>query len=101
MIGSRDALRRAVIDVLGTRALSTLELVRELRARSVDADRERVERMLADDTSFTEVEAGVAHVPTVLEGTAWTVWVDADDARQGFVRTRPHLDAMAWWLLED
>src|SRR5215207_922881 len=101
MAGSRDALPRAVVDALGTRALPTYEILRELRARSADVDRERVERMLADDTSFTEVEAGVAHVPTVLEGTAWTVWVDADDARQGFVRTHPHLDAMAWWLLED
>jgi hypothetical protein len=96
----RDALLRAVLEVVAGRPMTREALVEELRGRRGSVDRDRVDRLLQDDTAFAEVEAGVVHVPSLLEGTAWTVWVDAADARQGFVRTRPHLEVMTWWLID-
>ncbi len=96
-----DALRRAVADLVATRPMTRDELVAELLGRDTSVDRHRLDRLLQDDTAFSEVEAGVVDVASLLEGTTWSVWVDADDARDGFVRTRPHLEAMTWWLIGD
>ena len=51
------------------------------------------------DTTFAEVDEGVFHVPTTMEGTSWTVWVDGDEAQHGFVRTHPYLSPLGWWLI--
>src|SRR5216683_1391294 len=49
--------------------------------------------------AVAEVEDGLVHVPSLLEGTSWTAWVDAEDAEDGFVRVAHHLSPMAWWLV--
>jgi hypothetical protein len=76
-------------------------IVEVLHARDASVDRERVDKLLQDDTTFAEVAGGVVHMPSMLEGTAWTVWVDAGDAGDNFVRAEPHLGVMTWWLLGD
>jgi hypothetical protein len=43
----------------------------------------------------------VAFVPALLDGTAWTVWIDPDDGADGFVRMHPGLSALGWWLIDD
>ena len=63
--------------------------------------RDELDRLLQLDTTFTEVSDGVVFVPALLEGTTWTVWIDPDDGAEGFVRTRPGLTAMGWWLIGD
>lgn len=100
---SDEQLRRAIADLLGTTTQPRDAIVEALRQGSVDVDatRERVDRLLQFDTSFAEVADGVLHVPSVLDGTSWKVWVDADDARDGFVRTHPHLTPLGWWLIGD
>lgn len=62
---------------------------------------ERLGRLLQFETSFTQLTGGVACVPRLLEGTRWTAWIDADDAAQGFVRTKLHLEPLSWWLVGD
>ena len=106
---SRDdqELRQAVAGVLGTEARSRDSIVDELAQAGIElgvgpaTGRKQLGRLLQDDTTFAEVSAGLFHVPTLLEGTAWTVSVDAGDARHGFVRTEPYLCPLSWWLVGD
>ncbi len=63
--------------------------------------RDELDRLLQRDTTFTEVSGGLVFVPALVEGTAWTVWVDPDDAADGFVRMNPGLSALSWWLIGD
>lgn len=98
-------LRRAIADVIGTDALPREVVVHRLVQGGVDLGAEsdraqhRLDRLLQDDPSFSEVSAGLIHVPSMLEGTSWTVHVDPDDAAKGFVRTHPHLTPLGWWLI--
>jgi hypothetical protein len=39
--------------------------------------------------------------PALLEGTRWTVAVDAENAREDFVRLDVDLAILTWWLLAD
>jgi SEC-C motif len=100
-------LRQAVVGVLGTEARSRDTIVDELAQRGIElgagpaTGRKQLDRLLQFDTTFSEVAAGVIHVPSVLEGTSWTVSVDAGDARDGFVRTQPFLTPLSWWLVGD
>ena len=86
-------LRDSVIDALGGDAVP----VDGLRARlgapwdRPRGGRDELDRLLQLDTSFTEVSDGFVFVPALLEGTAWTVWVDSDDGADGFVRMHPAL----------
>jgi hypothetical protein len=52
-------------------------------------------------TSFGHVGERFVFVPALVDGTSWTVWVDADDAAQGFVRVHPSLTPLGWWLIDD
>ncbi|MGE0139700.1 MAG: YecA family protein, partial [Ilumatobacteraceae bacterium] len=99
---SPDAVRAAIVELLGTGARPRDEIVDALREadrsdRSID---ERVARLLQRDTTFSEVADGVVYVPALLEGTTWTVHVDAADAAEGFVRSHLHLAPLSWWLIE-
>src|SRR5689334_4028799 len=98
-----DVLRRTAAEVLSTGPLAREELVDALLSRDVDLgpDRRRVDRLLQTDTTFGEVYDGVIHLPSLLEGTSWTVWVEADDAGHGLVRMHPYLSPMGWWLIGD
>ncbi len=98
-----DVLRRTAAEVLSTGPLAREQLVDALLSRDVDLgpDRRRVSRLLQTDTTFGEVDDGVIHLPSLLEGTTWTVWVDADDAAEGLVRMHPYLSPMGWWLIGD
>ncbi|MEO6469940.1 MAG: hypothetical protein ABIP21_12645, partial [Acidimicrobiia bacterium] len=96
--------REMVIDLLGTSAMDRATIAQELIARGVvDGDAKQVEhdlmRSLQDDTAFTDVADGVMYLPAVVDGTVWTVWIDAGDAAEGFVREHPHLAALSWWLI--
>ena len=96
-------LRDLVIDVLGEDAVP----VDGLRSRLGEpwdrprGRRDELDRLLQLDTSFTEVSDGFVFVPALVEGTAWTVWVDSDDGADGFVRMHPALSALGWWLIGD
>ncbi len=98
------SLRQAVADVVGIEALSREAIADALVERGVLSSgdgRDRLDRFLQLDTTFGEVTSGVICVPKLLEGTAWTVWVDPDDAAHDFVRTHPHLTPLGWWLIGD
>jgi hypothetical protein len=109
IVSRRDeALRRTVADVVGAEAMSRDAIVKELvhRGSELGGDSavgvaERLRRLLQTDTSFAEVLNGVIHVPSVLDGTSWTVWVDAEEASDGLVRMHPYLTPMSWWLIRD
>ena len=97
-----DELRARVVAVLGVGAMPETELRAALGQEWAPSEhRDGLDRVLAMDTEFGEVSAGFVHVPTVCEGTTWTVWVDADDAAAGFVRVHPSLSPLAWWLVGD
>src|SRR4051812_27869248 len=98
MAVSEGELRRAVADIVGTGAVSREAIEAEVRARDLPTGH-RLNRVFQDDATLAEVEAGYVHVPSLLEGTSWTVWVDADDAKDDFVRVTPYLSPMAWWLV--
>lgn len=101
-----DALRSAIIDVLGTSASTPTEIARQLVDGGVvpgpaaSAER-RARGLFQRDTSFAEVSGGVMYVPAVMDGTVWTVWVDPDDAAEDFVRMLPQLSPLIWWMIEE
>lgn len=91
-----------MIAALGGGALS-LAVLRERLAAPWDrpVGRDDLDRLLQLDTSFTEVTDGFVFVPALVEGSAWTVWVDPEDGAEGFVRMHPELSALGWWLIGD
>ena len=79
-------------------------IVTELIARGAltgppETARKTIDAALLLDTSFSDGADGVVYLPALLEGTSWTVWIDAIDARDGFVRADPHLGPLSWWLI--
>jgi hypothetical protein len=99
---TKNALRDTVIATLGEDVLTMAELRSRLGAPwDRPVGRDDLDRLLQRDASFTEVSDGFVFVPTLVEGTAWTVRVDADDGADGFVRMQPDLSALGWWLIED
>ena len=104
MRGDQD-LREAMIGVLDAAAMDKETIARAIvdrdpTAASPESVRHRMDRELQFDPRFAEVADGVVFVPALLEGTTWTAWVDADDAKEGFVRTHPQLSPLGWWLVE-
>ena len=100
---SDDNLRDSVIDALGEDAVP-VDVLRSRLGAPWDrprGGRDELDRLLQLDTSFTEVSDGFVFVPALVEGTAWTVWVDSDDGADGFVRMHPALSALGWWLIGD
>jgi hypothetical protein len=103
--GDQDLLEE-MIGLLGVAAMEKDAIARAIVERDPAADsmaavRHRIDRELQVDPRFSEVADGVVFVPALVEGTTWTVWVDADDAKDGFVRTHPQLSPLAWWLVEE
>src|SRR5918995_6430580 len=95
-------LRDTVIEMLGGEVLSISELRSRLGAPwNRPVGRDDLDRLLQRDTSFTEVSGGFVFVPALVEGTAWTVRVDAGDGAEGFVRMHPDLSPLGWWLIGD
>ncbi len=96
-------LRDSVIGALGGDAVP-VDVLRSRLGAPWDrprGGRDELDRLLQLDTSFTEVSDGFVFVPALVEGTAWTVWVDSDDGADGFVRMHPALSALGWWLIGD
>ncbi len=58
-----------------------------------------LDRLLQFDTAFSDLSGGLVYLPSFLEGTAWTVWVDPDEGAEGFVRMYPALAAIGWCLV--
>ena len=101
-----DSLRISTIALLGTDVLEQDEIARVLIEQGVlggrpAAVRQELDRLVRTDPVFAEVTGGVMFTPAVLEGTAWTAWVDETDAAEGFVRVHRHLSVMSWWLVAD
>ena len=101
---SRSELRAAVVDRLGQRALTREELVAALADESAFGSATALEHQVGEllqwSTSFGEVGGRVVYTPALVDGTAWTVRVDAGDAAEGFLRTHPSLTPLVWWLIE-
>jgi hypothetical protein len=98
----RTALADRAVLALGSDALTWEELAARLAIDGGPAcTADEVHRDLRDDPCIDEVGDRVVHVPKLFEGTTWTVWVDADEAGEGFLRTTRQLDPMAWWLTGD
>ena len=100
--GAGDSkLRNQVIAALNGEALSLADLrVRMGKPWQQPLGRDDLDRLLQVDTSFTHVSQGIAYLPALLEGTAWTVWVDPDDGADEFVRLHPYLSPLGWWLIQ-
>ena len=99
---TKNTLRDTVIATLGEDVLTLAELRSRLGAPwDRPVGRDDLDRLLQRDTSFTEVSDGFVFVPALVEGTAWTVRVDADDGAEGFVRMHPDLSPLGWWLIDD
>jgi SEC-C motif len=98
---SSDELKQAMIDALAGRPLSRDELIESMTASSGRGVADDVSRLLQFDTTFGELSSGIVYTPSLLEGTTWTVPIDGDDARDGFVRIHPNLTHLGWWLIND
>jgi hypothetical protein len=97
-------LRESVIATLGGDAMTLAALRARLGPpwdRPAGGDGDDLDRLLQRDTAFTMLTDGIVFVPTLLEGTAWTVRIDPDDGAEGFVRMNPELSALGWWLIGD
>jgi SEC-C motif len=99
---TNNPLRDAVIATLGEDVLT----LGELRSRlgppwDQVVGRDDLDRLLQRDSTFTEVSSGVVFVPALVEGTVWTVRIDAGDGSEGFVRMHPDLSPLGWWLIGD
>lgn len=99
-----DLFRDAIVRLLGASPKSPDDLVAALVGAdpslgSVSSVRRRVDRALQFDTSLAVLTDGVVHVPTLVDATTWTVWIDGGDAAEGFVRMHPHLAVLGWWLI--
>ncbi len=100
-----DPFRDLVIELLGHEPITEGELSDRLLA---DPDYEgsagdvsnRLARLLQLDTSIVPTSAGLVHIPTLVDGTRWTVRVDSDDLEQGFLRIKPDLAVLSWWLVD-
>jgi hypothetical protein len=93
-----EELKRAVIDALAPGPLSRDELIDSIADPSRPGVADRIARLLQVDTSFAELSGGIVYTPNLLDETVWTVSIDGDDAREGFVRTHPQLSHLGWWL---
>ena len=62
---------------------------------------DRVARATQHDPRFPAVTDGVVFLPALLEGTRWTVDVDAEHALEDFVRLDVDLAFLTWWLISD
>ena len=101
---SKGQLREAMAEQLGSRGLTHDELVAALvadgRFGSAGVVERQVDEVLQRATSFGDVGDRLVSIPALLDGTSWTVKVDADDAAKGFVRVNPSLAPMGWWLID-
>ncbi len=101
-VSDLDELKSAVIDVLGTAVLDPEALQRSLAERGrLPADPDALRDVILSHPTFVTVADGLFHLPALLEGTTWTVWVDPDDADDDIVRVEPHLSPLAWWFVEE
>src|SRR5690349_23027173 len=98
MAVSERALQRAVVDIVGAGPVTREVIETELRARGLRAG-EGLRMLLQSDARFAATEHGYVHVPTLFEGTTWTVWVGADEASDDFIRLGPELDPLSWWFV--
>ena len=48
--------------------------------RPEETGRTWLDELLQRDTTFAVVRDGIVHVPSLVEGTTWTVFVEPDDA---------------------
>ena len=97
-----DEIQIALAQQLGAGVLSEEEAAAGLVDKGVDLGNDRIDRLqraIQFDGSFTVVTRGLAWVPAFLDGTRWSVFVDADDAAEDFVRTSPNLGPLIWWLM--
>src|SRR5215207_9889735 len=77
---TENGLRDTVIATLGGHVLTLAELRSRLGAPwNRPVGRDDLDRLLQRDTSITEVSDGLVFVPALVEGTAWTVRIDAGD----------------------
>ncbi len=96
----RDAAAALFADSPAPRRLE--QLADDLVARGLDLGgepEERVQLAFRLDPRFAEVADGMVFVPALVEGTRWTVSVDADHAGEGFVRLDVDLPVLTWWLV--
>ncbi|MDX2380570.1 MAG: SEC-C domain-containing protein, partial [Acidimicrobiia bacterium] len=80
------------------------DIADELVAAGLDlgADpEERLQRATQRDARFSQVGDGMVFIPALLEGTCWTIAVDAENAREDLVRLDVDLAILTWWLIAD
>src|SRR5690242_6646135 len=98
MAVSERALQRAVADIVGAGPMTLEAIEAELRARDLPGGH-ALRALLQRDARFAPVGEGFVYVPTLFEGTTWTVWVDADEASDDFLPLGPELNPLSWWFV--
>lgn len=95
-----DDVRAALAEVIGGGAIPRAELDDRLADAGYRIPTSDVDRQLQFDTHFVELRDGVAHLPSLTEGVAFALWVDAETAAEGFVLMYPALEAIGWWIVD-
>lgn len=102
---SLHTIRRKAAELLGIRALPLADLVDRLVSDGVVLGRtpaERVAEALELDPRFVQIaDERWSHVPTLIDGTTWSVAVDAATASSELVPCTPDLELLSWWAIEE
>ena len=102
VIATDDEIQIELAHLLGSGVLSEEEAAAGLADNGIDLGSDPIDRLngaIQFDGSFTVVPGGIAWIPAFLDGTRWSVFVDADDAAEDFVRTTPALEPLIWWMI--
>ncbi|MDB9845564.1 hypothetical protein OAC41_02200 [Acidimicrobiales bacterium] len=94
-----DDVRAALAEVIGSGAIPRAELEDRLSDAGYRIRTRDVDHQLQFDTHFVELRDGVAHIPSLTDGVAFSLWVDAETAAEGFVLMYPALEAIGWWIV--
>ncbi len=117
-----NAIRQLLTELLADGPLPEDRLVADVTAGLAERGERpapgKVLQRLRFLSDLVEVEGGTTLIPLLLDGTSWTVFVDADDAagatgdgtdsdgvphgiEGGWIRTSTYLPPMSWWLVSN
>ncbi|MDY7103705.1 MAG: SEC-C metal-binding domain-containing protein [Actinomycetota bacterium] len=96
---SEHDLVRAAVELAGTGVVPREAIVDHLAGLADGLGEEAVAELL-DRSSFAELPHGYVHVPSLADGTTWTVRVDAEDAAEGFLLLDEDLAPLIAWFAE-
>lgn len=98
-------VRAAMVAALSDGPLTESELIERVSADSSlgrpGPVRDAVRQLVRRSGVFVEISGRLSYLPALVDGTAWTVEVDAELAQQQMLPMNPSLSPIGWWLLRD